>query len=383
VLLGAVEKPEDRSFDLWLLECNSRGDTLKTKVFGFPGNDIPLRIVANGENGLLIVLMNSSEDTGLMARLVALDAAFTELWSTVTKQQSALLRTDVTVDQSGQIWWLNTFASEGEKPVVSLCELDSEGNKTAEFEIETNNAAEGYSIRTLQDGTLGISCQVQPENEKATVQVIRVDTDGIVASWRDYADQLRYVAARLKTLIGVQWLTGFSLMVLPFYVVYARQELGAPPGAVGWFMLAEILGGVLGNLLWAALVDQYGSRRMLALCATTSTVTPLLAILLGRIGWPGLLPVMFLGGATFYGRQVGFQSALLEVAPAAERPTYSALNVVLILPVALLSLIAGFLLERWSYPTLFLIAAGFICVGALITRRLPERSLQVMETNGA
>lgn len=211
----------------------------------------------------------------------------------------------------------------------------------------------------------------------------RVDTDGIVASWRDYADQLRYVAARLKTLIGVQWLTGFSLMVLPFYVVYARQELGAPPGAVGWFMLAEILGGVLGNLLWAALVDQYGSRRMLALCATTSTVTPLLAILLGRIGWPGLLPVMFLGGATFYGRQVGFQSALLEVAPAAERPTYSALNVVLILPVAFLSLIAGFLLERWSYPTLFLIAAGFICVGALITRRLPERSLQVMETNGA
>ncbi len=178
VLLGAVEKPGDRSFDIWLVECNSKGDTLKTKVFGFPGNDIPVRIIANGENGLLIVLMNASEDTGLMARLVALDAAFTELWSTVTKQQSALLRTDVTVDQSGQIWWLNTFAGEGEKPVVSLWKLDSEGNKTAEFEIETDNAAEGYSIRTLHDGTLGISCQVQPENEKATVQVTRVDTDG-------------------------------------------------------------------------------------------------------------------------------------------------------------------------------------------------------------
>jgi hypothetical protein len=178
VLLGAVEKPGDKSFDIWLLECNSQGDTLKTKVFGFPGNDIPMRIIANGENGLLIVLMNSSQATGLMARLVALDATFTELWSTVTKQQSALLRTDITVDQSGQIWWLNTFASEGKKPVVSLWKLDSEGNKTDEFEVETGNSAEGYSIRSLPDGTLGISCQVQPENENATVQVIRVNTDG-------------------------------------------------------------------------------------------------------------------------------------------------------------------------------------------------------------
>jgi hypothetical protein len=178
ILLGAIKKPGDRSYDIWLLECNSQGDTLKSKVINFPGNDIPMRIIANGENGLLIVLMNSSENTGLMARLVAFDSAFTELWAFVTKQQSALLRTDVTVDQSGQIWWLNTFAGEGEKPVVSLWKLDSQGNKTAEFNIETDTASEGYAIRTLRDGTLGITCQVQPANGKATVQVIRIDTDG-------------------------------------------------------------------------------------------------------------------------------------------------------------------------------------------------------------
>ena len=42
-------------------------------------------------------------------------------------------------------------------------------------------------------------------------------------------------------------------------------------------------------------------------------LTPLSAILLGRFGWGGLLPVIFLGGATFYGRWVGFSSALLEL----------------------------------------------------------------------
>ena len=65
--------------------------------------------------------------------------------------------------------------------------------------------------------------------------------------------------------------------------------------------------------------------------------------------------------------------------PLRPSPTYSALNVVLILPVAFLSLIAGLLLERWSYPTLFVIAAGFIGMGVLLTQRLPCRSPQVTE----
>jgi hypothetical protein len=201
----------------------------------------------------------------------------------------------------------------------------------------------------------------------------RADADGKVPSWPEYGEQLLKAARRLGTLIGVQLLTGFSLMVLPFYIVYARLELGAPPGAIGWFMLAQVLGGVLANLIWARLVDRYGSRQMLSVCATVSTLTPLLAIGLGRLGWAGLLPVIFLGGATFNGRTVGFSSALLELAPAAERPTYAALNAGLILPVAFLSLVAGVLLQYWSYLTLFFIATVPIGMGALLTRRLPDR----------
>ncbi|MBN1135213.1 MAG: MFS transporter [Anaerolineae bacterium] len=199
----------------------------------------------------------------------------------------------------------------------------------------------------------------------------RTDADKQVPPWREYHRQLGRVARRLRTLVGVQLLTGFSLMVLPFYIVYARQELGAPAEAIGWFMLAQVLGGVLANLVWAQLVDARGSRRMLTVCATISMLTPLLAIPLGQLGWMGLLPVIFLGGATYNGRVVGFSSALLELAPAAERPTYSALNAVLILPVAFLSLAAGVLLQSWSYPTLFLVAALFIGMGALLTHRLP------------
>jgi len=79
--------------------------------------------------------------------------------------------------------------------------------------------------------------------------------------------------------------------------------------------------------------------------------------------------IFFLAGATFNGRKVGFQSALLELAPTAKRPTYAGIDAELILPMVFLSLAAGLLLQQWSYPVLFIFAALFIGAGALITWR--------------
>jgi MFS family permease len=198
----------------------------------------------------------------------------------------------------------------------------------------------------------------------------RPDAPGRSQPWGAYWAQLTAAARRLRTLIIVQLLTGFSLMSLPFYVVYAREEMGAPSGTVGWFLLAQVTGGVLGNLLWARLVDRVNSRTMLTACAVTSTAAPLLAIALGSFGWWGLLPTLFLAGAAFNGRRVGFQSVLLELAPATERPTFAALNAVLILPLAVLPLLAGLFLQAWSYPAIFALTAGFVGLGAVWTRKL-------------
>jgi MFS family permease len=190
-----------------------------------------------------------------------------------------------------------------------------------------------------------------------------------IQTWRNYWVHLRDASRRLKTLIIIELLTGFSLMALPFYVVYAREKLNAPAEAVGWFLFAQVLGGVLANLVWARLVDRSSSRRMLFFCAITSTLTPLLAIILTPLGWPALMVVFFLAGATFNGRKVGFQSALLELAPATERPTYAGINAVLILPLAFLSLGAGLFLQQWSYSALFVFATLFIGAGAILTWR--------------
>ncbi|NMC84345.1 MAG: MFS transporter [Anaerolineaceae bacterium] len=191
--------------------------------------------------------------------------------------------------------------------------------------------------------------------------------------WNEYWHQLLNASQQMKELIGAQLLTGFSLMALPFYVVFALKQLQAPAGAVGWFLLVQVIGGTLSNLMWARLVDHSGSRRMLFFCAITSTLTPILAVVLSPMGWIALLPVFFLAGAITNGRNVGFQSALLEIAPVAERSTYAGLNAVLTLPIAFLSLAAGLFLQHWSYPALFLLVAAFVGAGAIAIDRWANR----------
>ena len=189
------------------------------------------------------------------------------------------------------------------------------------------------------------------------------------AYWHDVARASRH----LKPLVITELLTGFSLMALPFYVVYAKADLDAPlAAATGWYLTAQVGGGFISNFLWARLVDKYDSRTMLFFCALTAALTPLLAIFLAQWGWVALLPVFFLAGSTFNGRRVGFQTALLELAPDAQRGTYAGINALLSLPIAFLPLIAGALLKVISYPTLFIITVIFTGLGAVSVYWLPK-----------
>jgi MFS family permease len=212
----------------------------------------------------------------------------------------------------------------------------------------------------------------------AMKEPISTTVKNIVLPWHEYWHQLVFASRKIKTLIAVQLLTGFSLMSMPFYVVFARENLHAPDEAVGWFLLVQVLGGTITSLFWARLVDRAGSKRMLFYCALISTSIPLLAIALSSFGWVGLLPVFFLVGTVLNGRNVGFQSALLELAPEEQRSSYAGLNAVLTLPIAFLSLAAGYFLQHWCYTTLFLVTAIFVGTGAAMIYRWAKKEKNLL-----
>lgn len=178
ILAGAVENSPPTGSDIWLLACNSMGDTLKTRTFSIKGNDVPVKILDFKNAGYLLAFMNTTEDNSYMARLMAVDYDFNELWSKEALKASAILHTDTAVDSTGVIWWLNTFAVSEETTEVVVSKLNSDGNAVEEFLLSNNHPAEGYAIRVLPDGSLAVASKCLPGGENTSVQVVRMATDG-------------------------------------------------------------------------------------------------------------------------------------------------------------------------------------------------------------
>jgi MFS family permease len=164
--------------------------------------------------------------------------------------------------------------------------------------------------------------------------------------------------ANFRRLLAAQALTTSVLALAPFYVVYARSEVGVDPGAVGLYLSAQMAGAAVSNLLWGWLADGKGNRSVVVGTAVTGGLAPLLA-LLAPVLTPALFLLVFaLLGATLSGLRLGYNNFVLEMATVEMRPTCVALQNTLLLPVVALPLVVGTLIEVWSYPAL--LAAGVV-----------------------
>jgi MFS family permease len=178
-----------------------------------------------------------------------------------------------------------------------------------------------------------------------------------------------------RSFLFARVLLAFSAIGDPFYVVYARERLHAPAATVGLYLAALTISGIASNLVWTPLSDRASPRRMmggstLAVLApplAALALPPLLAVL-SRLGagvpgaseWGYLgfgLVFVLIGFASGAGRVIN-NNLLLDIAPAAERPTYIGfLNTVLGLA-TLVPIAGGSLVDRVGFEPLFALAAG-------------------------
>ena len=162
-------------------------------------------------------------------------------------------------------------------------------------------------------------------------------------------------------IVGKIFLIGLSGLALPFYVVYAREYLGLPGGAVGYFISAQTIGMVLGGMFWGYLGDTRGHMNTLGYVGIIQALAPVAALCAGCV--PGTTPrlAMMLVAYVFLGMgssgwQVGTGSILEVVAPA-DRTVYLALSNTLQIPLFLAPVIGGYLVLGGGYTTLFVVAA--------------------------
>ena len=164
----------------------------------------------------------------------------------------------------------------------------------------------------------------------------------------------------LRIVIKV-FLIGLSGLALPFYVIYAKESLGLPGGAAGYFISAQTVGMVIGGMLWGYLGDTRGHGRTLGYVGIVQALAPVAALLAalisgsaGRLG--AMLAVYVFLGMGASGWQVGTNS-ILEVVPPADRTVYLALSNTLQIPLFLAPFVGGYLVMTGGYGFLFVLAA--------------------------
>lgn len=180
ILAGAINHEGEADFDIWLLELNSSGDTLKTRCFADAGKDIAMRLLLIEDKGYLLAYLNEQADEIKQSRLMAVDNDFNVLWKSELPKHPAIIRSDVAADLEGNIWWLNTVPGEDGKPAVAVTKLGPDGKMIQEISFAVSNPSEGYALRALPDGTMAMSLRVLPEKEKCFVEVVRLGNKGDV-----------------------------------------------------------------------------------------------------------------------------------------------------------------------------------------------------------
>jgi len=175
-----------------------------------------------------------------------------------------------------------------------------------------------------------------------------------------------------RRFIMVEILSGAGAMALPFYILYLKDILEIKLGMVGILLSAQMLGGVLSNILWAHLSDFAGNKKVIQGSTLVGMILPFIAFI-ARLQYKPLYILLFMAiGFFIAGREIGKINYLLDIAPSRDRPTYLSVTGTLIFPVSLFPLIGGLIAQYMSYEILFLVTAIFILLGFILSFGLKE-----------
>lgn len=165
-------------------------------------------------------------------------------------------------------------------------------------------------------------------------------------------------------------------MALPFYILFAAEDIGLTGTTLGIMTFAFTLSGTISNLVWGALADRHGFRATF-LGAIALWIVATLALMLGGGMW--VTAAVFAGiGAAVQGFQNSSMNLTLEFGQRADLPVRIAIaNTISELAGTLGPLLGGLLATFYGFQSVFICSVGFLVVGgAVVNYYVPEPRTQ-------
>ncbi len=193
----------------------------------------------------------------------------------------------------------------------------------------------------------------------------------------DFLRQLRAVwrgEPNFRRLMGFRWLVGLWSLAISFYVLHATEVMGLSESTTGWFVSAQMGGGILASLVMGRLSERRGPLPVIRITGIAALLCPLMALLIHFAGGlRGAYPLVYiLIGFSNNAWMLGPTNYVLEMAPEDRRALYVGLYNTLGGVLVPASFLGGVLLRATSYPVLFVTTAAAIAAGCWFGMGLQE-----------
>jgi MFS family permease len=169
-----------------------------------------------------------------------------------------------------------------------------------------------------------------------------------------------------KLYIVVENLSSFSIMILPFYIIFAREVLFIGDEYIGLYLVIQVTGTILSNIVWGYMAKRFPAKKIVRFCIILGGLNPLIAILLAQVS-PALFGlVFFIVGFTISGRKIGFEPYLLDIAPDNRRVEYLGIRGSLNVFVIILPLLGALFINLFGYYITFVIVTIVMWIAAMM-----------------
>jgi MFS family permease len=156
------------------------------------------------------------------------------------------------------------------------------------------------------------------------------------------------------------------LFAFPFVILKANQTIHLTGWLIGGFVTVQMVGALLGNIIWKKLAPQY--KKIIILSFTGVIAAFIVALIADNAYMYGI--VFFLIGFAMDGFKISSLNLLFEIAPEDKRPIYVALQNNLTSIGLFFAIPGGFILEKFGYNVLYLFTICMLLVGLFFATKL-------------
>ncbi|MDP1785674.1 MAG: MFS transporter [Sulfuricurvum sp.] len=175
---------------------------------------------------------------------------------------------------------------------------------------------------------------------------------------------------QLRRQIRTYLLAYSHLFSLPFIILQAQSVLHLGGIQIGYLLTAQVVGGMLSNLIWGKLSSRGKIRLIITLSFTAFILANALALFAYQLWHYALL--FFLLGAAMDGMRLAFSNNILIIAPEHLRPVYIALQSNLTSIGLFFAIPGAVILEIYGYTALYGFTIVMLLGGMVAARRLAD-----------